>query len=220
MKLSDKYEFIAVPGKDRADSVSIVIPGMSGGISTGKYADLDAALISKGIAVLHLQGWSDRADLDRRTLEELINGVHEAVLSLREAGYKNIMAIGKSFGGGLLCLACEPLISKYVLWAPTLFLKEAGEQSDLSLTQPLSDLRSIQELSMSKEKLAKIQSPILILHGSNDKTIPFENSIILQRALPAAILEPIPGMEHSPNTEKERALLVDLTARFLKESAP
>jgi pimeloyl-ACP methyl ester carboxylesterase len=46
------------------------------------------------------------------------------------------------------------------------------------------------------DKLPRIGCPILLLHGRNDDTIPFDNSIALARAQPAAKLELVAGTGH------------------------
>ncbi|MDB5711129.1 MAG: hypothetical protein JWL96_3199 [Sphingomonas bacterium] len=46
------------------------------------------------------------------------------------------------------------------------------------------------------DKLPRIACPILLLHGRNDDTIPFDNSIALAKAQPAAKLELVAGTGH------------------------
>ena len=46
------------------------------------------------------------------------------------------------------------------------------------------------------DKLPRIACPILLLHGRNDDTIPFDNSIALARAQPSAMLGLVAGTGH------------------------
>lgn len=63
-------------------------------------------------------------------------------------------------------------------------------------------------------ELAKIQQPVLILHGEHDNVLPMEGSVAMASKLPHAQFKEIKGQGHSTNFENPR-LFVDLVNGFL-----
>ncbi len=68
----------------------------------------------------------------------------------------------------------------------------------------LSTLRSdmLGEFSGVYQDLAKLDTPLMLLWGEQDPTVPFEQSELLLRLIPRVVFNPIPACGHVPHYEK------------------
>ncbi len=68
----------------------------------------------------------------------------------------------------------------------------------------LSTLRSnmLGEFSGVYQDLAKLDTPLMLLWGEDDLTVPFRQSELLLRLIPRVVFKPIPACGHVPHYEK------------------
>ncbi len=61
------------------------------------------------------------------------------------------------------------------------------------------------------------EAPILIIHGSDDKVVPIEQSLIFCKEVSTCRLVIIEGMGHKPITDKEKEIVRQHVIAFLRE---
>lgn len=76
----------------------VFIPGVSGGIRTGKYANLQARAQKEGFDFLGVQYWDDGEDFGSRDLSEIVESMAKFVARYAK-DYESVALVGKSIGG-------------------------------------------------------------------------------------------------------------------------
>ncbi|VVE17965.1 alpha/beta fold hydrolase [Pandoraea nosoerga] len=74
----------------------------------------------------------------------------------------------------------------------------------------------IEMLSLSDEALRRIAAPTILIHGRDDRVIPFAVSEMLAKKLPQATLYPIDRCGHWVQIEK-KAEFLDIVTRFMEQ---
>ena len=140
----------------------------------------------------------------------------EAVEHLLQLGYTKIIAVGKSFGGGLLLSYHNPSISKKILWAPAVGVGDADTLSRLKDAM-LGEVPHLLDIQIEKDFVHKDPSKVCIIHGTKDAVMPIENSRVAVAAAKDGKLAEIPDADHSFKTPKEEQELMEATQTFLSE---
>jgi pimeloyl-ACP methyl ester carboxylesterase len=83
---------------------------------------------------------------------------------------------------------------------------------------PAPRQRGIDMLALSDAQLNAIRMPVAIVHGCDDRVIPFRVSEMLAAKLPNATLHPIDHCGHWVQIEKKQEFL-DIVSRFMGENA-
>ena len=73
---------------------------------------------------------------------------------------------------------------------------------DISPETMIADLMGMKERQDSTPLLPKIDIPVLILHGADDRLIPVDEAETMQAQIPGAELKVIPQAGHLPNLEQ------------------
>lgn len=185
----------------------LFLPGMNPNPS---HTDLLRELFTKaGYTFLPYQGWSNVHELGRKSLRE----IHQEIEILLEP-YEHAGVLGKSFGGGLALTLSNPRVQCLALWAPAFRL---ADQSNLDewMDRKLSELDRVSSIALGPLDAAKVQAPVLVMHGTNDTTVPLENSQQLAQALPKGHLSLIEGAGHSSHVEEVARLAIEFFNRRL-----
>ena len=116
-----------------------------------------------------------------------------AWLSARGIRADQIVVIGNSMGSGVATeLAARHRVAGLALVSGFASLvRVAGEHFPFLPTSLL-----VRDRYDNEGKLGSITCPILLLHGTADRTVPVGNSLLLAKAQPAAKLELVPGAGH------------------------
>lgn len=209
-------EYVFSEPNTPSDTAILFVPGMSGGALTDKYAGLEKLATEENMALLRMQSWQNQEELNNKSLLEIQNEIHVAINFLKEKGYVNINAIGKSFGGMLLLYNQIEEFKKLVLWAPVVQISEKVLLNSL-LDTPFSKISSLADVTVDAKYISKINSEVLILWGTDDQIISIDNLILLKNTLSSATLTKIQNMSHSPNNQEEAKNLFKLSIDFIKE---
>ncbi len=155
-------------------------------------------------------------------LEDLKSVINFAVDGPLMPAVNGIYLIGHSMGGGISIIqtAEDKRVKKLVTMASisdfgNLWPKEVEEQWKLSGILYMPNMRTGQEMPLKATllndlernsarldilaKASEIEQPWLIVHGSEDKTVPFEGAKQLNKAAKNAVLSIIPKADHTFN---------------------
>lgn len=70
-----------------------------------------------------------------------------------------------------------------------------------------------------ENELKKISAPTLIIHGNEDKLVPFQNSLVMLSLIPDSVLVIYPGMKHYMPKELDEDITCKMVLNFRKGSA-
>ena len=82
----------------------------------------------------------------------------------------------------------------------------------------MASLQSLLDVKIDRAFLEKHDEPVLVIHGTTDRTIPFSNSEQIVSMLPNATLIPIEGADHSYNTKEHEDAVIKSTVDFLMQN--
>lgn len=192
------------------DRVILFVPGMNALKQQPLFETLKEEALVRSIDAVCLNTWKSGTDLGALTIDEIVRSIREQTSSLASQGYQEIYAVGKSFGGGMLLAAKDQFIRKLVLWAPAIAVDEGNGSGTLDSlrSRPLGSIDSILSITLGKNFLRSIRTPMDILHGTEDEAVPLSNSELLSSLIPDAHLHPFQGQGHSPEDQEEVLELV------------
>lgn len=220
--------------KKGAKSIVIISHGFTAKKDRPRLINASEFFSKKGYAVLRFDALgSGESDNSPVTIENYVGGLKSAIKYVRGLGYTNLGLLGESLGGLSSILAYDLKIQSMVLWAPL----------TTSKSPPLSKSKKVQEdlenkgytlyekedkifklpkqyfeerVSVNQEKiLSKIKCPVLIIQGTEDKTIPLEQTKKAIQLLPEkSKLEMILGAGH--NLEENIDEVINLSLNWFK----
>ncbi len=195
-------------------TVAIFLPGVSGGALSEKYTPLTKTCLEHGFDIARIEAWVNTDDLENQTMRAIHDHVDNVVSFLQKKGYEIFIAIGKSFGGSIFLTINDPRISKMILWAPAISIQKKSNLNE-SLDKKLSSFSSALDIAVDANFLSAIKTPIRIIHGSADVSVPLSNSQKLIDSLPNAEMVIIDSMGHSPETGAQNKELLTKTIQFI-----
>ncbi|MEF8880610.1 MAG: YqiA/YcfP family alpha/beta fold hydrolase [Candidatus Nanohaloarchaea archaeon] len=209
-------EFKEMCMSDEEENVTrslLVIPGISSDPYESPFEDVVEYAKDMDFSVVRLNQWSSSEDLDNKTLEDMHGMIDRALKKLDEEGYNYIGVIGKSFGGQLaLTYPHNERFDFMVLWAPSIGL--GNNNVDKWRSTVLGQASEATDISIDASSLEKIESPVKIIHGTNDEVVNVENSEKLVQHLRKGELLKIEGGDHSFSS-KEKRLISESKGMFL-----
>lgn len=197
------------------DKVVIFLPGISGGAFSDRFMPMVEAGVGAGFAIARVRAWENVQEVGQKNLSQIYSDINAVITLLQKQGYTSIFGIGKSFGGMIMLTLPSQNIKTKVLWAPAIGVTESGSNIDTYFSIQLGSLQSLLDMKVDRAFLEKIETPILIIHGTADNDIPFSNSEQLVSMLPNAKLIAIDGADHSYRTKEHEGAVIEVTMDFL-----
>lgn len=181
--------------EEKTNLAIIISHGFAANKDRTRLVKLAETLCKNGFAVLRFNFGGCGESEDREiTLKNQVDDLKSAINYMRKNGYSNIGLLGESVGGLASILAYNNEIKTLVLWAPITKSKTPSiiqkEESQQELNErgfiiyqkdgrkfkiPKEYLKERRAINQ-KEILSKIKSPVLIIHGNKDDTVPLEQS--------------------------------------------
>lgn len=189
------------------------------------YDDLASFYAVAGVSLLVVDyrgyGWSSGHPLLTKLLPDAVSVLEALPDLLRAHGMQGapLVVMGRSLGSALAIhlAAIFPeqiaalIVDSGYAEAPSIFER---------LGVPLPhDLPGDEELPLfSAEKMRRVQAPVLLLHGTEDELIPFENAKALFAAAPSGrrLLVPIEGAGHNNLIAVRPDLYFDAVRTFIR----
>lgn len=167
------------------------------GAGHGPYGDIFDRFAEKatdrGYHCLRFQSWGEQENLGQKTLSDLHDEVDAAVARLQSEGCTEIYVVAKSFGAGMSLTHIPNAVEAMVLWAPAIGLEDESNIGAVTEKQ----FREEDWPVVSPSFLNEVKIPVLILHGTDDETVPVKNSQQMVNALPDGELLKLGGEDHS-----------------------
>lgn len=197
--------------------VVLFLPGISGDVFSDRFKPLVDACNAAGWAVALINAWENAATVEQKNLNQIYADIRGVITTLQQLGYTSVAGVGKSFGGGILLTCPSPYIQRKILWAPAIGVADSESTSNIEhyVNNPLNDLSSLLDLKVNPHSLKEMEVPILIIHGTADKNIPFSNSEKIVDSLPNAKMWTIEGADHSYKNKVHEEAVIKATVDFL-----
>ncbi len=222
----------------KTDAIVIICHGFCSAKDRERLINVAEAYSKKGISALRFDfGGSGESYETEITIKNQIDDLISTIAFVKSKGYKRIGLQGESLGGLVSVLAYTPNIKTMVLWAPVTKgkdkLKEILEQEKLSGEELeekgyLTKIKYGREYKIpkqyfeerlkvnQKEILLKIKTPILIIHGNKDDSVPLQSSKEAMNYLPrGSKLEIIDGGNHT--LENKMGKVIPLSVNWFEE---
>lgn len=194
----ERYPARITEPESGSDCGAVLIPGASSGAFGGIFDDLARSLAESGVTFLQFESWDGLEALGEKELADLHAEMDAAVDRLRGRGCDRVVAVGKSFGGGVP-LTNDSAIVGMVLWAP-------------AVSTGFDERGSI---AVDEEDLSEIEIPVKLLQGTDDDVVKTGNSEWIADRLDAGELVTIPGAGHSYEADQHRETVIAETTEFV-----
>lgn len=192
----------------------LYIPGSSGLDNPEWLAQIAVAAEAAGFAFTPLRSWSNRAELETKTVNAIRHDIDEAIRAIQETSDAPIYVIAKSFGGGMMLLKNREAVERMVLWAPAIGVSETVADPASFENVPLKELDSIFSIQTDATTLASITAPVCFIRGMDDSVVPQSLMDTLAGGVPHAEILGMEGMGHTAMTGDQLAGLLRRTLAF------
>ena len=196
-------------------TVLLFIPGVSGKAQSDRFLPLVNMAMGKGYAIARVDMWESEETLMELTLARIFDTLDHLCGMLQKEGYSRIIAVGKSFGGGLVLAYVNPLVVGKIGWAPAFSVSETGNMGTLSNVR-LESIASVRDIEISVGHIAQFAGPIGIVHGCKDTVVQLANSQAIVRAAEHGTLIEVPGADHSFKTPEAEQALIEATSCLIQ----
>lgn len=105
--LNSSELLITESGNTSKEAILLFLPGISGKAFSDRFQPLVDVSLESGYPIARLDAWNMEETVNDKTYAYMQGIVLEAITYLLSVGYKNIIGVGKSFGGGILLLAAN-----------------------------------------------------------------------------------------------------------------
>lgn len=196
------------------DTVVLFLPGISGKAFSDRFQSVVAISLKTGYPIARMNAWESEEDVQQKTYSYYQQAITEAIEYLQTLGYNSVIAIGKSFGGGLLLSLHHDAIVKKILWAPALGFAEVSTIEKMK-DEPLSHIENLKDIKLSLDFISSDRATLCFIHGTADTAIPISTSRAFVSANSNARIIEIDGADHSFKTPESELSLNEATEQFL-----
>jgi len=156
-------------------TIVLFIPGISGKAFSDRFQPLVDVCLQSELPIARMNAWDSSDEVVTHSWAYFQEAICEVTTHLEVLGYKKIIAVGKSFGGGLLLSIHNESLKNKILWAPAVGVGDSNTLDRLK-DRVLSNISSLLDIKLSRSFINKDTAKITIIHGTKDDTIPLENS--------------------------------------------
>lgn len=197
------------------DTVVLFLPGISGKAFSERFQSVVDISLKTGYPIARMSAWEGEEEVQQKTYSYYQSAIVEAIEHLQTLGYEKIIAIGKSFGGGLFLSLHHDAILKKILWAPALGFAQISTLEQLK-DITLSKIENLKEIKLSPDFLSLDSAKLCFIHGTEDTVIPISTSRAFALANPNAHIVEVKDADHSFKTPESEQKLNEATGQFLK----
>ena len=179
-------------------------------------------------------GESD-GEYDEYSVSHMIKNLEDTLdMLIKKYSFNSFILVGCSMGGRIVSLIDENKynIKKIVLWYPALNLRKSifnlpGKRERLAKKQGYYQIEKGVKLSYeyfederryrADKHLYSIDIPLLFIHGTSDKFVPYTSSVKVSKKCKNAKLLLINGGDHGFHDDKCMKEAINKTLEFIKE---
>ena len=226
---------ISNPSGDKSKPVIIMAHGFSTSKNSDTYVSLSKNLDSYKISSFRIDFYGhgeSEGKFENVTVSEAVDDILQAIKYLKNEGYKKIGLMGGSFGGIASLMAASKSKDLYLLVLKSPVSNYLEKEMETKSEKELKDWKNLgyryyesgdgRKLKLNYTfyedfknndgfKVApKIKAPTLIVHGDEDETVPYSQSIKNSKLITNCKLHTVKGANHHYDGEglKEEALRV------------
>lgn len=216
IKLLNSY--ILLEGNDDCskDAIVLFLPGVSGKAFSERFQPLVDLCKELNFPIARISAWDGVTDVNKGTWSQYHRALDEVIEHIPRLNYTKVIAVGKSFGGGLFLSYHHTCIEKKILWAPAIGVGKE-EMFALYKNRVLAEIPSFLDIQMSEKFIREDLSAIYIIHGTKDTYVPIENSQKIINIAKNGDIAKIENADHSFSTPEEEKGLMDATRFFLRK---
>ncbi len=196
------------------DTITLFLPGISGKAFSDRFQSVVDISLKVGYPIARMNAWEDET-VQQKTYAYYQSAIVETIEYLQTLGYTKIIAIGKSFGGGLFLSLHHDAIIKKILWAPALGFAQTSTLEQLK-NEVLSHIGNLKEIKLSPDFISSDTAKLCFIHGTDDTAIPISTSKAFTLANSNAHIIEVAGADHSFKTPESERALNDATEQFLR----
>lgn len=218
-------------------SAVVIAHGFASNKDRARHKQLAEALANEEIAAFRIDfGGSGESDDREITIAAQVDDLQSAINYLKSQGYEHIGVLGESLGGITALLAHNSDVQAMVLWAPVTkarWTTKMGDEQKKSLEEKgyfikVKDNKQFkipqayidERENLDREGvLSKVTIPVMIVHGTADKTIPIKDSEEAMELLPkGSVLERIENWEHGDHRmDEDMHIIIPKTVDWFKQ---
>jgi dienelactone hydrolase len=202
LEVGDEHFPARITAPDSGSDVgAVLLPGASSGPFGGIFDELARTLADSGATFLQFETWDGTEELGETELADLHAELDAAVDLLRERECDRVVAVGKSFGGGIPLTNETAGLAGMVLWAPAVStgFDERGS------------------MAAEEQRLSALDIPVKIIQGTDDDVVKTGNSEWIADRLDDGELVTVPGAGHAYEADQHRETVVSETATFVAQ---
>lgn len=199
-----------------ADTIVLFLPGISGKAFSERFQSVVDISLRVGYPIARMSAWESEEEVKQNTYAHYQSAIIEAIDHFQSLGYSKVIAIGKSFGGGLLLSLHHDAIIKKILWAPALGFAQVSNLEKLK-NGLLSQIESLKDIKLAPDFVSLDKSKLCFIHGTDDSVIPILTSRQFVSSNANARIIEVEGADHSFKTPESDKKLNEATEQFLKD---
>ncbi len=213
--LSKSELLISKSDDSSKDTIVLFLPGISGKAFSERFKSVVDISLKTGYPIVRMSAWESEEDVQQKTYAYYQSTIVEAIEYFQTLGYSKIIAIGKSFGGGLLLSLHHDAIVKKILWAPAIGFSQITNIDNVK-DKILSQIKNLKDIKLSTDFVSSDKAVLCFIHGTNDIAIPISTSRLFALANTNAQIIEIEGADHSFKSPESEQVLNEATEQFLK----
>ena len=220
--------------ENKTDKIIIFVHGFTSHKDRPRYTKGAEEFTKKGYAVFRFDfGACGESEGNKITIKNQVEELNSAIDLMKKKGFKDIALYGHSLGGLDAILCNQEDIKTMILLSPVTtnkdpgLLKQKNYKEEHEKTGKVVFKREGREYLLPKEYfeernkikqdkiLSKIKCPVLIIHGTEDQSIPLKHSENAMKYLPkGSKLEIIKGGNH--NLYEQYDEIIKMSIKWLR----
>lgn len=231
------------PNSGKKNPIIVLCHGFATNKDVNTYIRLEKALNEKGIPTFRFDflghGESD-GKFEDTTISEAMDDALQAISFVKKQGFSKVGLFGSSFGGMAALLAAAKTPGMFVLALKSPVSDHLGkiiaDEGNLSIEHWKNTSFILHESSvMGKPRLnysfyedaerisvfdvaEQISAPTLIVHGSQDRVVPIDQSRKTASLIPNCRLEVLEGADHKYSKPEHFERMLKLVSEFVAET--
>lgn len=225
---------------EQKEKIAILCHGHSSGKNNKSWSTLVPILHAKGISTFRFDFYGNgesEGKFEESDLSECVDDTLRAIEYIKEKGFEKIILAGSSFGGtssivtaaqsnDLYALVLKSPASDYGTvelmycegqgmkeWKERGYIKyDINSERDLILNYSfVEDYQKYDTYALAQ----KIAIPTLVIHGTEDESVPFSQSEKLAGCIPNSQLIPVSGADHRYSKDDHFAAMITTIADYI-----
>lgn len=230
------------PSGSKERPIIVMAHGFSTSKNSASLTAISEKLNNNSISTLRFDFYGhgeSEGSFEDITVSEAVDDILQAIRYLKSKGYKKIGLMGSSFGGIASIMAASETNDLYVVALKSPVSDYETKEVIVKSEEELEEWRekgyryyvsgdgrklklnySFFEDAVKNngyEAAPRIQAPTLIVHGDNDESVPYEQSVKLSKIIPNCLLHTVRGAGHQYDKPEHWDEMLQTITNFVVE---